>query len=281
MATKGWISVHRKIQEHWVWDNDEPFDKRSAWIDILLMVNHKDKKFLLGNELVEVKAGERITSERKLAKKWNWSRTKVRSFLELLEKDGMIKTIKVPQKRTRLKVLNYSDYQGYENQRKTSKKPVKNQSETSKEPQKNLNNNDNNDNNDNKPSEKSDTESDEFSLNKKDNGRYDYPKDYERLYSLYPYSRGNKKAGWRKWAATRRKGVEQDDLIEAAKNYAANCKKEGTEEKWVMHIKTFLGRDEHWKEYLGGQDYGGEHKESGGEEEKGSKSKEEFAAMFN
>jgi len=130
-------------------------------------------------------------------------------------------------------------------------------------------------------SEKSDTESDEFSLSKKDNGRYDYPKDYERLYSLYPYSRGNKKAGWRKWAATRRKGVEQDDLIEAAKNYAANCKKEGTEEKWVMHIKTFLGRDEHWKEYLGGQDYGREHKESGGEKEKGSKSKEEFAAMFN
>jgi hypothetical protein len=149
MAAKGWISVHRKIQSHWVWDNDEPFDKRSAWVDILLMVNHKDKKFLLGNELVEVKAGERITSERKLAKKWNWSRTKVRSFLELLEKDGMIKIIKVPQKRTRLKVLNYSDYQGYENQRKTSKKPVKNHKKTSKKPQKNLNNNDNNKNNDN------------------------------------------------------------------------------------------------------------------------------------
>lgn len=111
---------------------------------------------------------------------------------------------------------------------------------------------------DNKPSEKSDTESDKFSLTKKDNGRYDYPEEYERLYSLYPYQRGNKKAGWRKWAATRRKKVDQKDLVEAVKGYAAQCKKDGTEEKWVMHIKTFLGPDEHWKEYLGGNESGEE-----------------------
>lgn len=106
-------------------------------------------------------------------------------------------------------------------------------------------------NKDNKSSAKSDTNSDDFSLSKKDNGYYDYPEEYERLYSLYPYSRGNKKAGWRKWAATRRKGVEQDDLLEAVKNYAAKCKKDNTEEKWVMHIKKFFGPDEYWKEYLG------------------------------
>jgi hypothetical protein len=118
-----------------------------------------------------------------------------------------------------------------------------------------------------KPSEKSDTESDEFSLTKKDSGRYDYPKDYERLYSLYPYSRGNKKAGWRKWAATRRKNVSQDDLLEAVKSYAAKCKKDGTEKKWVMHIKKFFGPDEYWKEYLGGNDNGGEFQANNQSEE--------------
>lgn len=135
-------------------------------------------------------------------------------------------------------------------------------------------------NRDKKPSAKPDTESDDFSLSKKDNGYYDYPEEYERLYSLYPYSRGNKKAGWRKWAATRRKGVNQDDLIEAAKNYAAKCKKDGTEEKWVMHIKKFFGPDEYWKEYLGGgsngkqvqgDSYSDEEKELGAE----------LDAMFN
>lgn len=145
MAHKGWISIHRKIRENWVWDNNDPFDKRSAWIDILLMVNHKKKKFLFGNELMEVEAGERITSERKLAERWSWSRTKVRNFLELLEKDKMIEVKKTPQKRTRLKVLNYGYYQESENHKKTSKEPQENQRSTTEEPQKNLNNNDNND----------------------------------------------------------------------------------------------------------------------------------------
>ncbi|MCF8009018.1 MAG: hypothetical protein K9K32_04570 [Halanaerobiales bacterium] len=146
MPNNGWISLHRKIQNHWIWDNEEKFDKRSAWVDILLMVNHEKRKVNLGNELLTVESGERITSERKLAKRWNWSRTKVRNFLDLLKKDNMIEFNKIPQKRTRLKVLNYSDYQNIKNQIKTSKKPEEDHKRTSKEPQKDLNNNDNNDN---------------------------------------------------------------------------------------------------------------------------------------
>jgi hypothetical protein len=105
----------------------------------------------------------------------------------------------------------------------------------------------------NKPSasEKTDTDSgDKFTIAQKENGRYDYPEEFERLYSLYPSQRGSKKAHWRKWAATRRKGVNQEDLIKSVKNYAAECKKEETDEKYIKQLKTFLGPDEHWKEYL-------------------------------
>lgn len=140
----GWISLHRRIQDHWLW-KEKPFDKRSAWIDILLMANHKENKFLLSNELIEIERGSFITSEVKLAERWGWSRTKVRSFLELLEKDNMI--IKISDnKKTTLTVVNYSDYQDIE----TTKEQQKNSNETSKEQQKNTNNNDNNVNNVNK-----------------------------------------------------------------------------------------------------------------------------------
>jgi len=145
----GWISIHRKIQQHWIWETNKPFDKRSAWIDILLMVNHKKRKVILGNELIEVGCGERITSERKLAERWGWSRTKVRNFLEILKKDSMIKVEKPNQKRTRIKVLNYSNYQNIKNHKRTREEPEKNQRRTREEPEKNINNNDNNDNNDN------------------------------------------------------------------------------------------------------------------------------------
>lgn len=137
----GWISIHRKIQDHWLWQ-EKPFDKRSAWIDLLLMANHKDNKFLLGNELIEVKRGSFITSEYKLMDRWGWSKTKVRNFLKLLEDDEMI--IKISdRKKTTLTIVNYNDYQISE----TTKEPLKDYGETTKELHKNPNNNDNNDNN--------------------------------------------------------------------------------------------------------------------------------------
>ena len=85
-----------------------------------------------------------------------------------------------------------------------------------------------------------------------ENGLYDYPDDYERIYSLYPGKRGNKKSGWRKWAARRREGVSQKDLVDAVKNYAAECQKENRSEKYIKHIATFFGPDEHWRGYLKG-----------------------------
>ena len=78
--TKGWISVHRQIWNSWVWD-DKPFSKGQAWIDLLLMANHEDRKVLIGNQLIIVKRGSFITSIRKLCDRWGWSNTKVRSFL--------------------------------------------------------------------------------------------------------------------------------------------------------------------------------------------------------
>ena len=39
---QGWISIHRKIRECFIW-NEEPYDKAHAWIDLLLRANHDDK----------------------------------------------------------------------------------------------------------------------------------------------------------------------------------------------------------------------------------------------
>jgi len=142
---KGWISIHRQIQEHWVW-KDKPFDRRSAWIDLLMMANHQDNRFLLGNELIEVRRGSFITSELKLMDRWGWSKTKVRNFFKLLEEDGMIKK-ESDKKKTTLTICNYNDYQISENYKETTEKPQENHEETTEEPQEDTNNNVNNENN--------------------------------------------------------------------------------------------------------------------------------------
>ena len=145
----GWISLHRQMQSHWLW-KEKPFDKRSAWIDMLLMASHCDNKFVLGNELMVVEVGQFITSELKLMDRWGWSKTKVRSFLKLLQDDKMI-VKKTDRKKTTINIVNYRVWQESE----TTEKPQKNHEETAKKPQKDTINNVNNYNNVNKDNKES------------------------------------------------------------------------------------------------------------------------------
>ena len=107
----------------------QAFSKGQAWIDILLMVNHKEQKVLFNNQVITVEEGEKITSIRQLCDRWGWSNTKVNNFLDLLQKEEMI-TYKSDTKKTVIKVLNYNDYQQLKKV-KTTPKRQKNITETS------------------------------------------------------------------------------------------------------------------------------------------------------
>jgi len=95
---QGWIKLHRKVKVHWLYQEKRRFSRFEAWIDLLLMVNHEDAKVVLGNEIIDVKRGQRITSIRQLCERWGWSNTKVIQFLKLLQSDGMV-TVKSDRKK--------------------------------------------------------------------------------------------------------------------------------------------------------------------------------------
>lgn len=88
----GFIKLHRQITDHWLWNNGEPFDKRSAWIDLILMANWKTATRSFGGQIVQQKRGEVLISIGKLAKRWMWSENKVRRFLDDLVAEGMVRT---------------------------------------------------------------------------------------------------------------------------------------------------------------------------------------------
>lgn len=134
-SMEGWISLYRQIENNWVWKSNEPFDKRSAWISLLLKANHKDTKVVISNEVVEVKKGSFITSEVKLSEEWKWGRKKVRNFLKSLEDDRMLSKNSTT-KYTGITIENWDLYQNVEQQ--------KNNEGTAEEHQRNTNNNDNN-----------------------------------------------------------------------------------------------------------------------------------------
>ena len=142
----GWISVHRTIFNNWLWE-DKPFSKGQAWIDLLLLANHSDEKTLLGNELIHVKRGSKVTSLRKLSKRWGWSIKKVNNFLNLLESDNMI-VVKRNTKRTAYTIVNYNDYQDEDIDKRNTKETRGKHAGNTKETRGKTNNNDNNVNND-------------------------------------------------------------------------------------------------------------------------------------
>ena len=142
----GWISLHRSIEDHWLWETDRAFTRLEAWIDILLMVNHKERKIMIGNDLITVKRGQKITSIRKLCERWSWSNSKVKKFLELLERDEML-IVKSDTKKTVITVVNYDFYQSqdykkrHESDTETTEKRRENDTKATR---KHTNNNDNN-----------------------------------------------------------------------------------------------------------------------------------------
>lgn len=143
---QGWIKLHRKIQEHWLYQEKRKFSRFEAWIDLLMMVNHEDAKVVLGNELIEVKRGQRITSIRQLCDRWGWSNTKVTQFLKLLESDGMA-TVKSDSKKTVITIDNYDFYQGREDKKTTDKQQENDEEATQKHTNKNVKNDKNEKNN--------------------------------------------------------------------------------------------------------------------------------------
>lgn len=106
----GWIKIYRDLFEHWLWKHNEPFDYRSAWIDLLLLATYADNKELYRGKLIMRKRGEISCSIQWLADRWRWDRRKVKRFLCVLQSDGMLSLNSTTQGTT-LTIENYSKWQ--------------------------------------------------------------------------------------------------------------------------------------------------------------------------
>jgi len=157
---KGWIKLHRKLQDHYLW-SDKPFTKGQAWIDILMTCNHSSNKLMFGDKIFICECGESMDSLETYARKWGWSKSKVRRFLKFLESDTMIETIP-NTKTTHLRVINYGSYQHKRNASETQVKQKRNASETQVAPNNNSKN-----------------------VNNVIMGKKEYPAKYEELAELF------------------------------------------------------------------------------------------------
>lgn len=112
MANKknGWIKIYRDIWDNKLWNSNEPFDVRSAWIDLILMANHEDAEIVIGKTVHKIKRGQLHTSAKSLSTRWTWSLNKIRAYIRLLKDLGMITTESTTHGTT-LTIVNYSKFQ--------------------------------------------------------------------------------------------------------------------------------------------------------------------------
>jgi hypothetical protein len=133
----GWIKIHRSITEHWLYTEKRCFSKFEAWNDILLTVNYSESKIIIKGKIYEIKRGESILSFESWGKRWNWDKSKVRRFFNLLQSDKMI-SLKCDNITTHLTICNYDNYQSTGNTDETQTKRESNTDETQVKPKGNT-----------------------------------------------------------------------------------------------------------------------------------------------
>lgn len=103
------VKVYRKSLQNELF-LEIPYDRWHAFMFLLLEARRFPSVIVLKGKPIKLDVGQLIYGEDTLARKWGWSRGKVRRFLELLENLEMIKKNGTPYG-TLITIENYTSYQ--------------------------------------------------------------------------------------------------------------------------------------------------------------------------
>jgi hypothetical protein len=141
-TNQGWFKVHRDLLSSPLWLS-EIFTRGQAWMDLVGLANHTDGFIRVRDVKVLLARGQLGWSQKSLSERWGWSRNKVRSFLDELEKERQIEQQK-NSVTTIISITNYNFYQKTEQQEDSKKTSVGQQADTNNKENKNKTENNGN-----------------------------------------------------------------------------------------------------------------------------------------
>lgn len=120
------IPINRKFFDHAFWKEEREYSRLEAWLDLIRSARFEESEAseLIDGKMVSWTRGQLPASLRYLAKRWQWSKNKVSTFLRMLENMQMITRLRV-NGLTVLSLTNYDKFNGRQ-QRVRQKKPLYN-----------------------------------------------------------------------------------------------------------------------------------------------------------
>lgn len=87
---KDYIYLHKSLLNTAIWNTQEKFTLRSAWIDLLLLADHDDEFCVIDEKEIVIHSGQYLTTKKKLAVRWGVTEGTVYRWLNELENANMI-----------------------------------------------------------------------------------------------------------------------------------------------------------------------------------------------
>ncbi|AAR04658.1 putative replication protein [Lactobacillus phage Lc-Nu] len=229
MPQQGWIKLHRKVCNSFVWTNS---DQLKLWLLILMKASHDDHRFLFNGKQVDVSNGQLVTGRDALAFEFNdgvsrdhrvVARTLWR-WVKQFEKEQML-SIKSNTQYSVITVINYGLYQESDHQVSIDCPSSVHQVSTYK----NLKNEEN--------------------INTRAASTLE--SDFEKLWKLYPKKIGKKPAlaAYKRAMSRKKNPATNKQIQDGIVAYRQLINSKGTEKRFVKDGSTFFNQ-ESWNDYL-------------------------------
>ena len=220
----GWLKLYRSILDSAVFQDAEVL---KVWIWLLCNVAFEQHDTICYGKVIHLKPGQIATGRKKIAQCTDLNETKVYRALTALKSLGNIE-IKSTNKYSIITVVNWEKYQD-ENGKRTTNEQQTNSKTTAEEQQ--INN------------KRTQHKNGKNGKNEKNIYICSF---FQSVWDEYPKKLGKSKVT--KAAMEQLEEAGEDAVMAAVRSYVEKIKKEGTEEKYIMHGSTFFNGA--WRDYV-------------------------------
>ena len=220
----GWLKLYRSILDSAVFQDAEIL---KVWIWLLCNVAFEQHDTICYGKVIHLKPGQIATGRKKIAQCTDLNENKVYRALTALKSLGNIE-IKSTNKYSIITVVNWDKYQD-ENGKRTSSEQQTNSRTTTEEQQTN-----------NKRTQHKNGKN-----GKKEKNIY-ICSFFQSVWDEYPKKLGKNKVT--KAAMEQLEEAGEATVMDAVRNYSEKIKRDGTDEKYIMHGSTFFNGA--WRDYV-------------------------------